>query len=232
MAGAEPWCRRRRTARSKIWPEDGGVSHAAPVVDASGELVGMVTEGDCLRRAELGTERKRSMWRTFLAAQGTLAEEYIRSHARKVADVMTRDPITIGRMPISERSFTSWRSIASSAVPVVKDGAVVGNVSRANLVQAMAGLLRGGTWFIRTTSPSARRALRAGQASVGRQGIRIRHRQGWRGRPVGDVYRLPPGRGRNRRGGERRRREGGEEPSGMGRSDVGLVVCSPDEERT
>jgi CBS domain-containing protein len=116
-----------------------------PVVDASGELVGMVTEGDCLRRAELGTERTRSMWRTFLATQGTLAEEYIRSHARKVADVMTRDPITIGEDADLGEVIHLMEKHRIKRVPVVKDGAVVGIVSRANLVQAMAGLLRGGT---------------------------------------------------------------------------------------
>ena len=116
-----------------------------PVVDAAGKLVGMVTEGDCLRRAELGTERKRSMWRTFLATQGTLAEEYIRSHARKVADVMTRDPITVGEDTAARAtSFTSWRNIASSACQCLWTARSSASSSRANLVQAMAGLLRAG----------------------------------------------------------------------------------------
>ena len=115
-----------------------------PVVDAAGKLVGMVTEGDCLRRAELGTERKRSMWRTFLATQGTLAEEYIRSHARKVADVMTRDLITVGEDTPLEEVIHLMEKHRIKRVPVLMDGALVGIVSRANLVQAMAGLLRTG----------------------------------------------------------------------------------------
>ena len=113
-----------------------------PVVDAAGTLVGMVTEGDCLRRAELGTERKRSLWRTFLATQGTLAEEYIRSHARKVVDVMTRDPITVEENTSLEEIIHLMEKHQIKRVPVLRDGAIVGIVSRANLVQALAGLLR------------------------------------------------------------------------------------------
>jgi CBS domain-containing protein len=115
-----------------------------PVVDTAGKLVGVVTEGDCLRRAELGTERKRSMWRTFMATQGTLAEEYIRSHARKVADVMTRDPITVGEDTPLEDIIHLMEKHRIKRLPVLKDGELVGIVSRANLVQAMAGLLRAG----------------------------------------------------------------------------------------
>jgi CBS domain-containing protein len=115
-----------------------------PVVDASGKLVGMITEGDCLRRIELGTERKRSLWRTFLSTQGTLAEEYIRSHARKVADVMTRDPITVEENTKLEDVIHLMEKHQIKRVPVVRNGAIVGILSRANLVQALAGLLRTG----------------------------------------------------------------------------------------
>jgi len=66
-----------------------------PVVDDHGNLVGIVTEGDCLRRAEIGTQRKRPRWLEFLIGTERLADEYIRAHSRKVADVMTLNPITI-----------------------------------------------------------------------------------------------------------------------------------------
>ena len=66
-----------------------------PVIDSSGALVGMVTEGDFLRRAETGTTRKRPRWLEFLVGPNRLAEEYVESHARKVGEVMTREPITI-----------------------------------------------------------------------------------------------------------------------------------------
>ena len=63
-----------------------------PVLDASGKLVGVVTEGDLLRRAETGTERHRPSWLEFFLGQGRLATEYVRTHGRKVGDVMTPSP--------------------------------------------------------------------------------------------------------------------------------------------
>jgi CBS domain-containing protein len=63
-----------------------------PVVDQQGQLVGIVTEGDFLRRAETGTERHRRSWLEFLTSSGRLADEYVHTHGRKVEEVMTRDP--------------------------------------------------------------------------------------------------------------------------------------------
>src|SRR6516162_611238 len=62
-----------------------------PVVDGSGKLVGMITEGDFLRRGEIGTQRQRARWIEFLIGPGRLADEYSRSSGRSVSDVMTRD---------------------------------------------------------------------------------------------------------------------------------------------
>jgi CBS-domain-containing membrane protein len=67
---------------------------ALPVVDAQGRLVGIVSEGDLLRRAEAGTERHRSWWNAFNSAKDVLAAEFVKSHGRKVADVMTRKVVT------------------------------------------------------------------------------------------------------------------------------------------
>ncbi|WP_045835368.1 CBS domain-containing protein [Hyphomicrobium sp. 99] len=114
-----------------------------PVINASGQLVGLVTEGDCLRRAETGTETKRSGWRSFLAAPATLAGEYIHSHGRKVADVMTRDPITINEDTDIDEIVHLMEKHQIKRLPVVTDGAVVGIVSRANVVQALASFVRG-----------------------------------------------------------------------------------------
>lgn len=66
-----------------------------PVIDKDGSLVGMVTEGDFLRRIETGTQQRRSRWLEFLMGPGRLADEYTHSHGRKVEEVMTRDPITV-----------------------------------------------------------------------------------------------------------------------------------------
>ncbi len=86
-----------------------------PVIDASGALVGMVTEGDFLRRAETGTARKRPRWLEFLVGPGRLAEEYVETHARKVGEVMTRDIRSPSpRTRRSTRSCTRWSTAASS----------------------------------------------------------------------------------------------------------------------
>jgi CBS domain-containing protein len=65
------------------------------VLDTAGRLVGIVTEGDLLRRAETGTERRRPSWPEFFLGQGRLAADYVHTHGRKIRDVMTSDPQTI-----------------------------------------------------------------------------------------------------------------------------------------
>jgi CBS domain-containing protein len=115
---------------------------AAPVVDDHGELIGLISEGDLIRRAELGTERHHSWWLELFAGQSkeALAIEYVKSHASKVGDVMTREVITA-------TPSTPLREVAAlleknhiKRVPIVERGKLVGIVSRANLVQALATL--------------------------------------------------------------------------------------------
>jgi CBS domain-containing protein len=66
-----------------------------PVVDKGGEIVGILSEGDFLRRRETGTERRRSRWFEFLVGPGKLTDEYAHSHGRKVSEVMTTDVYTV-----------------------------------------------------------------------------------------------------------------------------------------
>jgi CBS domain-containing protein len=111
-----------------------------PVVDAAGQIVGIVTEGDFLRRAETGTQRRRPRWLEILVGPGRLANEYVRTHARKVADIMTAKVVMVSAdTPVQDVVGVMERH-RIKRVPVVKDGAVVGIVSRANLVQALARL--------------------------------------------------------------------------------------------
>jgi CBS domain-containing protein len=113
---------------------------AAPVIDANGKLVGIVSEGDLLRRAEAGTERERSWWLRLLMGREILAAEYVKEHGRKVADVMTKDVISAGpATPVSEIA-TILESNRIKRVPIVDHGKLVGIVSRANLLQALASL--------------------------------------------------------------------------------------------
>jgi CBS-domain-containing membrane protein len=66
-----------------------------PMVDAENCRVGIVTEGDFLRRAEAGTERRRPRWLELLLGPGKLADEYARRHGRKVEEVMTREVASV-----------------------------------------------------------------------------------------------------------------------------------------
>jgi CBS domain-containing protein len=116
---------------------------AAPVVDDQGKLVGIVSEGDLMHRAEAGTERHRSWWLQALTAGETLAAEYVKAHARKVADVMTRDVITAApETPLHEIAALLEKN-SIKRVPIIKNGQLVGIVSRANLIQAVASSRKG-----------------------------------------------------------------------------------------
>src|ERR1700694_1763836 len=74
-----------------------------PVVGPRGELVGMVTEGDFIRRGEIGPQRHRSRWLEFLIGPGRLADEYVHARGRKVAEVMTRKLLTVPEDPPLEQ---------------------------------------------------------------------------------------------------------------------------------
>src|SRR5246127_2545802 len=65
-----------------------------PVLD-HGKVVGILTEGDLLRRSETGTERHRPRWLEILMGPGRIAGEYVRTHGRRVDEVMTRDLISV-----------------------------------------------------------------------------------------------------------------------------------------
>ncbi|MFG1424378.1 CBS domain-containing protein [Roseixanthobacter liquoris] len=112
-----------------------------PVVAKDGTLAGMVTEGDFLRRAELGTQVKRSWWLELIASPGKEAEEYVRAHGRKVEEVMTGDVLTTTKdAPLSEVVETMTRARVKR-LPVVEDGKLVGIISRSDLLRALAAAL-------------------------------------------------------------------------------------------
>lgn len=112
-----------------------------PVVDKAGGLVGMVTEGDFLRRGETGTEKQRPRWLQFLLGPGRAAESYTQSHARMVGEIMSTDvaSVTEGAPLADIVALMEKRRV--KRVPVLRDGKVVGIVSRANLLHALAGAL-------------------------------------------------------------------------------------------
>jgi CBS domain-containing protein len=113
----------------------------APVVDARGRVVGMISEGDLLHRTELGTltEGRRSWWLDLISADHDAAN-YIKAHGRTVQDVMTAEVTSIGEATSLSDVATVLESRHVKRVPVLRDGQLVGIVSRANLVQALASI--------------------------------------------------------------------------------------------
>jgi len=115
---------------------------AAPVVDEKGELVGIVSEGDLMRRPEIGTTKRHSWWLELISNKWASATEYIKSHSRTVADVMTRDLITAKPdTPLGDIAGLLERN-QIKRVPIVERGKLVGIVSRANILQALSSATR------------------------------------------------------------------------------------------
>ena len=116
-----------------------GIS-GVPVVNADGRVTGLVSEGDLLRRAELGTQRKRGSWLAFFTGTATLADENVRSHGEVARDIMTKSVITVA-------PGTSLAAIADimeerrvKRVPVLNGDTLVGIVSRSNLLRTLASI--------------------------------------------------------------------------------------------
>ena len=111
-----------------------------PVVDGKAGLVGILTEGDLLRRSELGTAGQRSRWLDLLMT-GRLASEYVRTNTRRVSEIMTRDVVSVAEdTPLTEVVRLMERH-RIKRVPVLRDGALIGIVSRADLLHALHRLL-------------------------------------------------------------------------------------------
>lgn len=111
-----------------------------PVIDPLGRLQGMLTEGDFLRRAEIRTERRRPRWLQYLMSPGRLADEYTRTHGRKVAEIMSIDPATAAEDTPLEEVVSLMEKRRVKRIPVLRGDKVVGILSRANLLRALAGI--------------------------------------------------------------------------------------------
>jgi CBS domain-containing protein len=109
-----------------------------PVVDANRRLVGMLSEGDLLRRAELGTERHRPRWIETFLMPGRAASDYVHTHGRVVEEIMTDDPITVQHDTPLEEIVSLMERKRIKRVPVVCVDMLVGIVTRADLVRALA----------------------------------------------------------------------------------------------
>jgi CBS domain-containing protein len=112
------------------------------VVDKAGDLTGIVTEGDLLRRDELGTQRHRPWWLRLLSSPASQATDFVRTNGRHVRDVMTEEVVSIAQDASLETVVETMEHHRIKRVPVTADGRVVGVVSRADLLRALVGRVR------------------------------------------------------------------------------------------
>ena len=113
-----------------------------PVIDKEHKLVGVLSEGDFLRRRETHTERRRSRWLEFLMGPGRIAAEYSHSHGRKVSEVMTPEVQTVNETAALEDIVELMERKRIKRVPVMCGDQVVGIITRSNLMRAMVSLAR------------------------------------------------------------------------------------------
>jgi len=113
-----------------------------PVVNRSGRLVGIITEGDFLHRSEIGTELKHNAWLVAIFGPEESAHDYVRAHGMKVSEVMTRQPITVDENASLDQVVHLMERHRIKRIPVVRQGKMVGIITRANLLRAFASIHR------------------------------------------------------------------------------------------
>lgn len=137
-----------------------------PVLD-HGKLVGIITEGDFLRRAETGTDKSQSRWLGLFLTPERLADEYARSHARTVEEVMTRVLVTISENAPLAEAVDLMEKHNVKRLLVIKNETLVGILSRRDLLHA----------FVAVTPSSAPKPL--SDAAIHRQLSAELERQPW-----------------------------------------------------
>jgi CBS domain-containing protein len=113
-----------------------------PVVDSAGHLVGVISEGDFIRRSEIGTQRQRGRFMKFILGAGKEATDFVHEHGRKIAEIMTPEPLTINEDTDLEKIVELMEKNRVKRLPVMRGDKLVGIVSRSNLLQAVASLAR------------------------------------------------------------------------------------------
>jgi CBS domain-containing protein len=112
-----------------------------PVVDDKGTLVGILTEGDLLRRSEIGTERRRPRWLEIVLGPRRLAQEYVGTHSRRVGDLMTTTVLTVEESTPLADAISLLEKHHFKRLPVMRDGRLVGILSRADLMRTFLNAL-------------------------------------------------------------------------------------------
>lgn len=111
-----------------------------PVTDRNGTLIGMLSDGDFIRRVELGTEKRRGRWLAVLAGTSQVALDFARQHGRKVNEIMSPDPITVDENMPLEQVVQLMESHGVTRFPVMRDKSLVGMVTRTDFMTAIADL--------------------------------------------------------------------------------------------
>lgn len=111
---------------------------AVPVVDDTGTVQGLVSEGDLMRRIADPDKPRRSWWLEFFADPRSDAADYIKTHGRTASDIMTRDVVSVTEDMTAAEVARILETARIKRAPVLRDGRLVGIVSRANLLQALA----------------------------------------------------------------------------------------------
>jgi CBS domain-containing protein len=127
----------------------------APVVDTQNRVLGVVSERDLMRRPESGTMRRHGWWLGLVASSDELAADYVKTHGSRVKDVMSQPAITIDEETDLADVARLLDRRGIKRVPVVRDGKLVGIISRANLLQGLIGRSDG------QTTPATDAAIRA-----------------------------------------------------------------------
>ncbi|MBL8672124.1 MAG: CBS domain-containing protein [Alphaproteobacteria bacterium] len=120
---------------------DTGIS-AVPVIDDKGKLLGIVSEGDLLRRREIGTSKRMSWWDVILSDPSEQARDYAKSHGTTAQHIMTTSVVTITEETPLAKIAELMEAKRVKRMPVVRDGFVVGIVSRRDLVRALVSKLK------------------------------------------------------------------------------------------
>ena len=138
---------------------------AVPVVDSDGKVLGIVSEGDLMRRPETGTERHPSWWLTLLDNSEERALQYVKSHGGTAGDVMTRDVKTVDEHATLEEIAEQLERHRIKRVPVLRDGRLVGIVSRADLLRGL--IARQSAPAVTATDDEIKRAVEAAILQAG-----------------------------------------------------------------
>lgn len=112
-----------------------------PVLEPAGLLVGILCQSDLVRRIELGTEARVPSWLAWLYGPGRDARDYVRSHARRVGEVMTVPVISVTPETELSEVVALMESRRIRHVPVLENGRLAGILTRSDLVRALSRLL-------------------------------------------------------------------------------------------